>query len=597
MFIFFNNKIILKKCHSSVPGKFPSERIPSWYYLAALLTVTIGSYYYSLFHADFIALDDMHLITRLLNQQKFELKDVIWPADGAKYYRPIVELSYQFDHWIWFDVASGYHLTNVILHVVNVFFVYLIAVLLFSYTASSKASAPFFSALLFAVNPLACEPVCWVSGRSDLIAAFFMLSSFACYLLYKQKMKNVCLVSSGILFMLAALTKEVALALPGVIVAGEILYYREVFRNRDRMRSFMIIAWFVILTMVYFFIFRRTGVSAESASIGVGQAGLREVGFFENTVTFFASIGFYVRKLLFPYPLNFAIHTISLTVYGLAGILILIVFLAWGVVLRRGLIGFLCLWVLLSIMPAAAAAALRIPWTPWAERYLYIPFVGFALLAGYFSTFFITRYGAKAGVIFSTVACLLFATTLQRNFVWADELRLWEDTEKKSGYAPVHYLYGTELLRSGREEEGIAHLKKAVEKGYAYFPSLALAGVEFNKGNYRTAENILKKTNEHFPNNPEVHKYLAEQYVRRASVTGQRRTYFRKALEEYELYVSARRDDVAVYLTIGRLYVILNQPAQADSFLKKVMALAPGSNYAIGAARLLSEKKAGNEHE
>jgi len=161
-------------------------RLNTRHYLALLFIAIFGTYYYIFVQGDFIHLDDMELMTRLLNEPSFVLKDLFFPQKVVAYYRPMIELSYQLDHFLWGDVATGWHLTNVALHGANAGLVYLVSLVLIANSTEEKEKAAFWSALLYGISPLATESVCWISGRSDLILAFFMLSSFSFYLFFKR---------------------------------------------------------------------------------------------------------------------------------------------------------------------------------------------------------------------------------------------------------------------------------------------------------------------------------------------------------------------------------------------------------------------------
>ena len=79
------------------------------------------------------------------------------------------ELSYALDHAVWGFRPEGFHLTNVLLYACIVAAFYLVS------RKTVGEEAAFLSALLFAVHPIHAEAVAWVSGRKDLLAAFFVI--------------------------------------------------------------------------------------------------------------------------------------------------------------------------------------------------------------------------------------------------------------------------------------------------------------------------------------------------------------------------------------------------------------------------------------
>lgn len=568
---------------------YHADAFRSRHYLAFLFIATIGTYYSLILGGDFISLDDWKLMNRLLNEPSLDWKALFFPPGIGFYYRPLVELSFRLDHLLWFDIAAGYYLTNVVLHLLNTFSVYWIALLLFSRFAGKKEKAAFFSALLFAVHPLATESVCWVSGRSDLIAAAFLLPSFALYLLFQRTGRRRFLMFSGLLYLLAAMAKEVALMLPALVIAFEFLYHRNFFKEKSGKTAFIVSGFFVVLTVLYFLFFRGAGLETVNMKVGVGSSGLRTVSHLENILFFFASIGFYVKKMLMPYPLNFAIHDIPLMFYGLVGIGLLTLFFIRGI-RPSSRYGFFIAWVLITIVPAVFAAVLKLPWVPWAERYLYIPLVGLSCIGGLLFASPAVQQRKGMVLLFVALVGVLWFSTLHRSRIWIDELRLWKDTAEKADYAPVYYFYGKTLLNKGLETEAMVQLNKAIAQGYSYYPSLLIAGMHAGKGEYVVAEKTLRMALNDFPEQAEVHRYLAENYLRMAEDRkSTRKRYYEEAIAQYIQYVNVYRDDAHINLKIARLYRAVGREKRAVPFLDRILETAPESEQAAAAERLLRE--------
>jgi uncharacterized membrane protein len=127
-------------------------------------------------------------------------------------------LTFAFEYSLFGLKSAPYHFDNVLIHILNVFLLFNILLLIFK-----DEKLAFFSALLFGIYPAWNEAVVWVKNRSDLLAMFFMLSSF--YLYLKNK-----LILSFIPFILALLSKEIAIVLPAIITAYEFIFKEK--RNR-----------------------------------------------------------------------------------------------------------------------------------------------------------------------------------------------------------------------------------------------------------------------------------------------------------------------------------------------------------------------------
>lgn len=571
-----------------------SRVFSTWQYPAILFIITLATYYRVILRGDFISLDDMNLMSRLLNEPPLILKQLFFPEVVVNYYRPIMELSYRLDHFLWLDIPSGYHLTNVLLHCFNVCAVYTIGLLLFSNAFPRPEGPSFLASIFFAVNPLTSESVCWISGRPDLLASAFALSSFAFYLLYRQRKALGYLIFSGLLFLLAVLAKEVALTLAILVAVFEFLYLRRFLPQENPKKSIVGVGCFVLLSAAYLFLFRASGIDARNATVAVGPTGLRPVLLSEQVQTVFASTGFYVKKLFMPYPLNFAIASIHTHAYAWIGGLALVLFVVFGF-RTASPYGFFASWVLVTLSPSVAAAVLHIPWVPWAERYLYIPLAGFALGLG--SWFYSSQARKTVPGLLAFVALIgvFWASTFQRSGLWTDELKLWEDTVRKSSYAPVFYFYGNALLNQGKEREGIAQMEKAIAGGFGYFPYISLSGVALSKKDYRGAEQSLRKALSDYPERIEVHKYLAELYLRMSYDRKDVRTLYPKALVEYERYLErAKNHDAVLLFKIASLYMTVNQRDKATPLLGRIVQLAPGTRYARSSAHLIEGIRKGN---
>jgi tetratricopeptide (TPR) repeat protein len=132
------------------------------------------------------------------------------------YYRPLTSASFLLDHriWdhgVWGSNTFGYHLTNLLLHVVAT--ALLLPVLLMAFRSRPVA---LFGALLFAVQPAQVSAVAWIGGRTDSLCTMF-IALFLLSLMSGAKstgVKRLCLLAASVgCYALAALAKEQALFL------------------------------------------------------------------------------------------------------------------------------------------------------------------------------------------------------------------------------------------------------------------------------------------------------------------------------------------------------------------------------------------------
>ncbi|XP_036342730.1 protein O-mannosyl-transferase Tmtc3-like, partial [Rhagoletis pomonella] len=112
-----------------------------------------------------------------------------------KSYRPLTVLTFRFNYWLHELQPYGYHIVNVMLHIVVCLLWRRVCRLLLLHCAGAGgvAAAPlhcnglrvntcsFLAALLFAVHPIHTEAVTGVVGRAELLSSIFFLGAFLSY--------------------------------------------------------------------------------------------------------------------------------------------------------------------------------------------------------------------------------------------------------------------------------------------------------------------------------------------------------------------------------------------------------------------------------
>ncbi len=122
-----------------------------------------------------------------------------------EYYRPLGFVSHAIDWAIAGQNARQFHLTNILLHVVNT-----ILVLLIGRSLSPRPLAGLVAAALFALHASNNEAVVWMSARFDLLATCFGLAA----IYWMTRGGIITQLTAAILFFCALLSKEAAVALP-----------------------------------------------------------------------------------------------------------------------------------------------------------------------------------------------------------------------------------------------------------------------------------------------------------------------------------------------------------------------------------------------
>ncbi len=133
-------------------------------------------------------------------------------APTGAFHRPLVMLSFALDHALWGGAAWGFHLTNLVLHAAVSWTVGALAVAL-----GTGGGAALAASLLFAAHPVQTEAVTYVSGRTDVLCALFVLLALLAWRRARQAADGWA-VAAAAAFAAALLSKEAAVLVPLVLL-------------------------------------------------------------------------------------------------------------------------------------------------------------------------------------------------------------------------------------------------------------------------------------------------------------------------------------------------------------------------------------------
>jgi Tfp pilus assembly protein PilF len=342
----------------------------------------------------------------------------------TNYYRPLMHVALASVYAVAGPTPWAFHLSSVALHVVVTVFVYLLA------SRTAPGLPAFVAAALFAVHPVHVEAVAWASAIPDLS---YTLCSILVLLLLVTRWRW----GAPVAFALALLFKEPALMLfpiAIVIAASD--------RRWVQMGALALVALAYVAARVY-------------ALGGLVAAG-RPMSFVEVVLTGCALFGEYAVTLLASPSLS-VVHDVPITSWRVGLGLVAAVaaaLVAWRLPKAR-------LGVALTVLPLLPA--LYVPGLSqdslFAERYVYLPSVGVALILA-----LAAQRWPKLLVPMAMAVIVCAAATVARNRTWRDERVLFMDAANKaprSAYA--HHAAGTALLRAGEWAEAAAELSRALE--------------------------------------------------------------------------------------------------------------------------------------
>ncbi len=181
-----------------------------------VLTIATLAVYGQVHQFDFVNFDDNVYVTGNMDiQSGITAKSVVW-AFTTKYFHfwnPLVWLSYMADYQLHGLNAGGFHITNLILHLMSV----LLLFWLFNRMTGQIWQGAFVAAL-FALHPLHVESVVWIAERKDVLSAFFWMLTLCFYVYYTEKPNLKRYLPVLLFFACALMSKPMAVTLPAVMI-------------------------------------------------------------------------------------------------------------------------------------------------------------------------------------------------------------------------------------------------------------------------------------------------------------------------------------------------------------------------------------------
>jgi tetratricopeptide (TPR) repeat protein len=449
-------------------------------------------------------------------------------------YRPLYLLSFAIDYALYSTTAWGYHLTNLILHALSsllvfVFFLHLLGPRTTDGSTHGSVS-PFLPALIatviFAVHPVHTESVAWIKGRDDLLAAFFMLGSFILYLRSgRTRTLDAGYIGAVALFVLALLSKEMVVTLPVLLILYDLC-----FRPR-RLKSISGLAAYVpFFAVALLYLIVRTYVLGQ-----IGQMEYLGGGFGPAMFNMAKAMVVYFKLLIV--PIGQCADYLGFPIKRVVDSGVILSFLLVGVVLGVGvvsyrysrLVAFSVLWFFIAMLPVAHIIPIRIS---LAERFLYIPSIGFTLLFGVVAAKAFEP-GRRRTILklfaacFITVIALYMYGTVARNRVWRDGFTLWSDVILKYPSERAHVNYGLAYEKAGNVDEAVRQYELALRINPAYSVAVNnLANNYFRLDRIDEATSLYLRALYIDPGNAVIHSRLGTAYWKNG--------FIRKAIMEFE---------------------------------------------------------------
>ena len=526
------------------------------------------------------------------------------------YYRPVQNISYMVDYWLWGGNPFGYHLTNVALHAASGFLLFRVLRQILSGMTGAEGEGKlrditaFLIALIWTVHPIHNAAVAYISGRADSIASLFALGAWLLVLRAREAIagKRVALFGFAALSMLIALcAKEIALMWLVIFLLHMFFFERS---EPWKSRLFHLAG----MLAVFGIYFGLHSLPAHRVPMEDGPPEpiaarvllmLRAFGDYTGLI-FYPSRLLMDRTLVSPAMyLNAATwHSMLryeyLSVIGFAALALAAVLCGISAPGRR-LRRFGALWFLIAFLPISNLFPLN---AQVAEHWIYLASIGYlAFLAGCV-LLLSPRWRNAAACAAAVAVCALGTRTAIRAADWSDPATLYARTIEDGGgtprifgnlagtfakrgeyakqeailrrtlalfpdYAPVRINLGICLVNQGRAteaEEFLNFAKPAADEVSRRFPrtwsaALNLAGVRAKAGQVEEALVILTEARSRSPETWDLAKYEADLTEHAYGAVA--------AIPGIEQYAATHWWHEDAWMTLGQLRAAANDPQGA----------------------------------
>lgn len=474
-------------------------------------------------------------------------------------WRPLVLFSHSLEWHLWQNWALGYHFTNICLHLANTFLVFLLL--------KRWLKKPFLAwgvAIFFLIHPIQTESVTYVSGRGDVLSAFFVLLGLFFYTETKSslsflKRRLFYLLTLGSYF-LALLTKEIAIVFPLYLFLGEIFVWQK--RSKDKTQDYLNLSFrllpFFLMSAVYLFL-RATVLNFQNTFNLYNEATFYTEHLWVRIFTFLKVLTLYFGLLFWPanlhmertveIPTSFFLIPVMLGLVALIGLISFALF-SWR---RQPKYSLAIFWFLAGFIPTSG---ILVPINSlFYEHWLYLPLIGFCLFWGLVVSSLVRKFSRlklPIGVLVSVLVVFCLVQTVRRNADWRNPITFYENVlQYNQKSLRIWNNLGMAYAQAGETEKALRAYEKATQ----------LDTKQESAATYHDLANLYQ-------------------------TLGQTQ----EAIKNYEKALSIDEKFIFSYLNLANLYLEQKKPSEAISVLKKATLIFPDNEQVKNALFFLEKK-------
>ena len=528
---------------SVAKGRSNLRVLPALFVLS-LAAATIMAYRPA-WNGGFLWDDDAYITNNELLTAPNGLRRIWLSFDSPSQYFPLTYTSFRIERALWGLNPSGYHWTNIFLHVAN-------ALLVWRLLARLKLPGAWLAAAIFALHPVQVESVAWITERKNVLMGFFFLLTLFAWIAFTDESTRRpwrFYVLAMILYALALSAKTTACTLPAALLLILWLQKKPIGKRRlIQILPFLILGFSMGLVAVWWERYHQ------------GTHGpLFALSSLERTLVASHAVWFYLGKLLCPSNLIFIYPkwTIAATraldyTWLLAGVA-----LCFAIYLARRYLGrgveVAAVFFVATLSPVLGFIMLyTFRYTFVADHYQYLACIapialfsaGTANLAGVF-----TR---ARPFILSAAACaaaVLWALTWRQSAMYGDIEALWRTTLAKNPNCwMAHNNLGIVLFQKGEIDEAVSHYRITLNLQPDFWDAdYNLGTALLKKGEIDEAIAYCTRAVTIAPNDPDAQVALGNSLAQKERVDD--------AIAHYKKALAIRPDYFIAHYALGHIFL------------------------------------------
>lgn len=459
-----------------------------------IITITIFSLYGKSLFFNYVYFDDDILILNRHEYLSFSnikniFTDSVFGTATDTFIRPLLNISFLIDKYLYELNPQGYHFTNLLIHILSVFFIFLLLTLRY------EKIKTFFICLLFAVHPAIVQAVAWIPGRNDSLLALFVVLSFYFFVRYLNENKKIFFSLYLIFFIVSLLIKETAIIIPALCFM--LLIYK---RNINKIFIFIVSC---ISIIILYLSYRNFILGTQ-----IFSGNFKEL--IINFLISFPAITKYIANIFFPlklsiFPMMIEINYLLCLATILTFILFFIKFKNYNI--KIILFGFI--WFFFFLFPTFLVSN-----NQFYDHRIYLPLIGILIVILEITNSHIKKSITTIILLFSLIFIYFSSITFYYEGFFKDKETFWFTayTDSLNPAEARNYKISNMVKKLGSyDEETKLYLKKIELKNEErYYDNLAISYIIM--GNMDNAEKYLLKALSLRQDNPVIYYNLASIY-------------------------------------------------------------------------------------